>query len=73
MNLRKLLGEQWPDLQVSGLCEHTDEVFPGCAFFAVAGDSSVALAHAEKALADGANPSEFTGREFRRRWKELGK
>ena len=26
-----------------------------------------------EALADGANPSEFTGREFRRRWKELGK
>jgi UDP-N-acetylmuramoyl-L-alanyl-D-glutamate--2,6-diaminopimelate ligase len=54
LNLRVVLGEQWPDIEVTGLCEHTTEVFQGCAFFAVALDPVAAKQHADDALNDGA-------------------
>lgn len=54
LNLRLGLGAQWPDVDVAGLCEHTAEVFAGCAFFAVAQDPVVAKQHAEDALNSGA-------------------
>lgn len=54
MNLQRQLGAPWPDQDVTGLCEHTAEVFTGCAFFAVATEAEVALDHGRQALAQGA-------------------
>lgn len=54
MNLARLLGHAWPDVEVSGLTEHTDEIFEGCGFFAIAAKRAVAQEHGERALAGGA-------------------
>ena len=54
MNLRSCFGAPWPDVDVTDLVEHTGEVEPGCAFFAVADDRRVAAQHAIQARALGA-------------------
>ena len=55
MRLAELLPEQSAlDIEITGLAEHNDEVFPGCAFVAVAGDPQRAAEHARKAVDAGA-------------------
>ena len=55
MNLQLLIaGDDVPDLELAGLCEHTGEVRPGFAFIAVAANDELFDAHCEAAVSAGA-------------------
>jgi len=55
MNLQLLIaGDNVPDLELAGLCEHTGEVRPGFAFIAVAANDEVFDAHCDAAVSAGA-------------------
>ena len=55
MNLQLLIaGDNVPDLELAGLCEHTGEVWPGFAFIAVAANDELFDAHCEAAVSAGA-------------------
>ena len=54
MNLASVFGGAWPDVDVSELSEHSNEIVPDCAFFAVAAKKQDAERHAKAALDAGA-------------------